>query len=94
VIEVTEWAQDILQRSHEAARRLNPTARIRLARAGEEVQAMFIDQPGPNDQTVRVGDLTIFVEPGLDGVIDVEEPHDRLVLRPLGSEPNVRGEHA
>ena len=94
VIEVTDWAQDILQRSQEAARRLNPKARIRLAGAGQEVQAMFIDQPGPNDQAVHAGELTIFVEPGLTGLIDVEEPHDRLVLRPSGSTPNVRGEHA
>jgi|SRR5437899_147862 len=94
VIEVTDWAQDILHRAHEAARRFNPKARIRLARAGEEVQAMFIDQPGPNDEAVRIGDLTLFVEPGLSGLIDVEEPHDRLVLRPSGSEPNVREHHA
>jgi hypothetical protein len=93
VIEVTDWAKDILGRAHQAARRFNPDARIRLARADGEVKAMFIDQPGPNDQTVLVGELTVFVEPGLDGVIDVEEPHDRLVLRPPGSRPNDRGEH-
>ena len=93
MIEVSEWARDILERSHEAARRVNPTARIRLATRGGEVQAMFIDRPGPNDQTVRLGDLTVFVEPGLEGLIDVEEPHDRLVLRPSGSRPNDRGAH-
>jgi len=94
VIEVSDWARDILGRSHEAARRFNPQARIRLAKRGSEVQAMFIDRPGPNDQAIVVGDLTIFVEPGLDGLIDVEEPHDRLVLRPSGSRPNDRGQPA
>jgi len=33
------------------------------------------------------------VEEGLVGLHDVEEPHDRLVLKPPGSSPNVRGEH-
>jgi hypothetical protein len=93
MIEVSEWARDILERSHEAARRFNPTARIRLAKRGGEVQAMFIDRPGPNDQTIKIGNLTLFVEPGLDGLIDIEEPHDRLVLRPPGSSPNARGDH-
>ena len=93
MIEVSDWARDILQRSHEAARRFNPKARIRLARRGGEVQAMFIDRPGPNDQAIQVGELTLFVEPGLDGLIDIEEPHDRLVLRPSGSRPNNRGDH-
>src|SRR5207249_8986146 len=50
MIEVTDWAKDILERSHEAARRLNPQARIKLATRGSEVRAMFIDRPGPNDQ--------------------------------------------
>jgi hypothetical protein len=54
---------------------------------------MFIDRPGPNDQTIVIGNLTLFVEPGLDGLIDIEEPHDRLVLRPPGSSPNSRGDH-
>jgi hypothetical protein len=93
MIEVSDWARDILERSHEAARRFNPTARIRLAKRGGEVQAMFIDRPGPNDQTIVIGNLTLFVEPGLDGLIDIEEPHDRLVLRPPGSSPNSRGDH-
>ncbi len=93
MIEVTDWAKDILERSHEAARRLNPQARIKLATRGSEVRAMFIDRPGPNDQTIQLGELTIFVEPGLDGLIDVEEPHDRLVLRPAGSPPHDRGHH-
>jgi hypothetical protein len=37
--------------------------------------------------------MTVLVEEGLEGLLDVEEPHDRLVLRPAGSTPNPRGEH-
>jgi hypothetical protein len=34
--------------------------------------------------------MTLYVERGLAGLVDVEEPHDRLVLRPAGSAPNAR----
>jgi hypothetical protein len=93
VIEVTDWAKDILNRSQEAARRFNPDARIRLARVGGGIQAILVDAPEPTDQTVKIGDMTLHVEAGLGGLIDVEEPHDRLVLRPAGSTPNVREPH-
>jgi hypothetical protein len=91
VIEVTEWARDILTRAQEAARRFDPQARIRLARIDGGVQAVLTDRPQPRDRQVEVGDMTLLVEDGLDGLVDVEEPHDRLVLRPAGSAPNVRG---
>jgi len=91
VIEVTEWARDILTRAQEAARRFDPEARIRLARIDGGVQAVLTDRPQPRDRQVEVGDMTLLVEDGLDGLVDVEEPHDRLVLRPAGSAPNVRG---
>ncbi len=42
---------------------------------------------------LEVGPVTMFVEAGLEGLVDVEEPHDRLVLRPAGSTPNARAEH-
>jgi hypothetical protein len=36
----------------------------------------------------------LLVERGLEGIVDVVEPHDRLILRPPGStERSVRGEH-
>ena len=91
VIEVTEWAMDILTRAQAAARRFDPEARIRLARADGGVQAVLADGPRPGDHEVEVGDMTLLVEDGLEGLVDVEEPHDRLVLRPAGSAPNVRG---
>jgi hypothetical protein len=37
--------------------------------------------------------MTLLVEEGLEGLLDVEVPHDRLVMRPAGPTPNVRGEH-
>lgn len=93
MIEVTDWATDILTRAHDAARRFNPQARIRLARIDGGVQAVLTEAPEPGDREVEVGAMTLYVEHGLDGLVDVEEPHDRLVLRPAGSAPNVRGDH-
>jgi hypothetical protein len=93
VIEFTDWALDILRRSHRAATRFNPNARIRLARTAMGVQAVLTDEPDPADSEVKVDGFTIHVEKGLEGLVDIQEPHDRLVLRPAGSRPNVREEH-
>lgn len=93
MIEVTDWARDILERSQRAARRFNPDAEIRVASVAGSVQAVLAESPEPGDRELRVGDVTVYVEPGLEGLLDVEEPHDRLVLRPLGAAPNVRGGH-
>jgi hypothetical protein len=93
VIEFTEWAREILEKSDQAARRFNDDARVRLARSGGVVQAQLTDQRHPDDQEVAIGAATIYIEQGLEGLVDVEEPHDRLVLRPAGSPPNARGTH-
>jgi len=93
VIEFTEWATEILQKSDQAARRFNPDARVRLARVGGVVQAGLTDSPDPADEEIRIGPATIYVESGLEGLVDIEEPHDRLVLKPKGSPPNARGSH-
>ncbi|HJV03966.1 MAG TPA: hypothetical protein VJ868_01765 [Actinomycetota bacterium] len=93
MIEVTDWARDILSRSHAAARRFNADATIRLARTPSGVEAVLADGPDPRDQEVRIGDAVVYVEEGLEGLLDVEEPHDRLVLKPPGSAPNPRGDH-
>ncbi len=92
-IEFTEWAREILEKSDEAARRFNPDAKIRLARVGGAVQALLTDQPAPEDREVALGPATIYVEADLEGLVDIEEPHDRLVLKPKGSPPNSRGSH-
>jgi hypothetical protein len=93
MIEFTDWAKEILQRSSEAARRFNPDAKVRLARVGGTVQAVLTDQPVTDDRPVLVGEATIYVQGGLEGLVDIEEPHDRVVLRPLGSKPNPRDHH-
>ncbi|HJP64701.1 MAG TPA: hypothetical protein VKA30_00185 [Actinomycetota bacterium] len=93
MIEFTEWARDILQRAQTAAARFDPQARVRLARVGPGVEAILVHAPEPGDIEADAGGVVVFVEQGLAGVVDVEEPHDRLVLRPAGSTPNPRGEH-
>ncbi|MGH2655599.1 MAG: hypothetical protein ACRDIZ_02670 [Actinomycetota bacterium] len=93
MIDATDWARDILIRAHAAARRFNPDATIRVARASGQVQAVLAEAPAPDDQALRLDDVTVYVEAGLEGRIDVEEPHDRLVLRPPGSAPNLRPRH-
>jgi hypothetical protein len=93
MVEFTDWARDILNRSQQAAVRFTPDAKIRLARTATGVEALLTDQPDPTDRPVDVDEVTVYVEDGLEGLVDVEEPHDRLVLKPPGSSPNVRGEH-
>jgi LmbE family N-acetylglucosaminyl deacetylase len=90
-IEFTDWASDILNRAQVAAVRFNPDARIRLARTAAGVEAVLTDEPGPTDQPVLVGDMTLYVEAELEGLVDCREPHDELVLRPLGSSQRSRG---
>lgn len=90
---MTEWARDILGRSQAAAVRFNPDTVIRLVRAADGVEARLADGPEPTDQPVEAGDAKVFAEDGLEGVLDVEEPHDRIVLKPPGSLPNDRAHH-
>lgn len=92
-LEFTDWAVEIIGKADVAARRLNPDARVRLARAGAGVQAQLTDGPEDGDAEVLVGAARILVEDGLEGLVDIEEPHDRIVLRPAGSAPNVREPH-
>ena len=93
MIEFTDWARDILGRSQEAARRFNPEAKIRLAGTPAGVEARLTDRPELDDQQVDVAGVTLYVQAGLEGLVDIEEPHDRLVLRPPGSTHNPRSAH-
>lgn len=91
MVEFTDWAIDILSRSWEAARRFNPDARVRLSRAEDGVEFVLTDEAAAGDLVVRHERFELLVEEGLEGVVDVVEPHDRLVLRPPGStERSVR----
>jgi len=93
MVEFTDWAKEILQRADAGARRLNPDARVRLVRSGTVMEAVLSDAPGPDDAVVSIGNATIFIEQGIEGLVDIEEPHDRIVLRPAGSQPNLREDH-
>jgi hypothetical protein len=91
VIEFTGWATEILQRTQEAARRFNPDATVRLHRAEDGVEFALTDERPPGDRLVAGEGFELLVENGLEGIVDVVEPHDRLVLRPPGStERSVR----
>jgi hypothetical protein len=95
VIEFTEWAIDILARADSAARRFNDDARVRVLRDGPGVRFELTDEPGPADRVIdHPRGFTLFVESGLDGIVDVVEPHDQLILRPPGdAERSVREPH-
>ncbi|MEX1047576.1 MAG: hypothetical protein WD757_07530 [Actinomycetota bacterium] len=93
MIELTDWAREILSKSSAAARRFNPDAKVRLVRTNDGAEALLTDEPGPNDEVVELPDGgELFVQAGIEGLVDVEEPHDRIVLRPAGSAPNPRPE--
>ena len=85
MIEFTEWSTRILRRSFEATRRFDANARIRIARGRDGVEFAIVDGPSAGDRLVDGEGFSVLVEDGLEGVVDVEEPHDRLILRPPGS---------
>ena len=82
MIEITERAIELITKAQEAARRFDPSARIRIVGDTDHVRFELADGPEPQDEAVRRRGVTIYVESHLSGIVDVEEPHDRLVLRP------------
>jgi len=84
VIGFTDRAIEIIARSDAAARRFNPEAHLRLSAADDGVTFELIDAPLPTDVAVERDGFTLFVAAGLEGTVDVVEPHDRLVLRSGG----------
>jgi hypothetical protein len=84
VIAFTDWAVEILQRTWQAARRFNPDAMVRLHRASGVVEFTLTDDRAETDELVRGDGFELLVEAGLEGTVDVVEPHDRLILRPPG----------
>ena len=81
VVEFTQWAIDILRRSHDAARRFNPDATVRVFRSDGGVRFVLTDEPQPNDRRIEHEGFVLLVEEGIEGTIDVVEPHDQLILR-------------
>lgn len=91
MLEFTEWATEILGKTHAAARRFNPDATVRLHRSGAGVEFALTDERHDGDELVAGDGFELWVEAGLEGTVDVVEPHDRLILRPPGDrERSVR----
>jgi hypothetical protein len=85
VLAFTDWAVDILARADAAARRFNPDARVRIVRDPGGVRFELTDEAGPTDRVVdHPSGFSLLVEEGLEGTVDVIEPHDQLILRPEG----------
>jgi hypothetical protein len=85
VLAFTDWAIDILSRADEAARRFNPDARVRIVRDVAGVRFELTDEADPSDRVVdHPSGFTLLVEEGIEGTVDVIEPHDQLILRPEG----------
>jgi hypothetical protein len=82
MIEFTEWAVRILTRTHEAARRFNPEAVVRLSRHGDEYRFVLTDAPLSSDRKIEHEGFVLLVEEGIEGTVDVIEPHDQLIVRP------------
>ena len=51
-LEFTDWAIDILRRTHEAARRFNPAATVRIHRTGGDVAFNLTDERDVGDELV------------------------------------------
>jgi hypothetical protein len=93
-LEFTGWAVEILQRTYRAARRFNPDAIVRLRRVGDGVAFELTDERLEGDELLAEHGFELLVEAGLEGTVDVVEPHDRLILRPPGDpERSVREPH-
>ena len=92
----TDWAIEILARADAAARRFNPDVRVRIVReASGGVRFELTDEADPTDQVLEHSSgFTLLVPEGLDGTVDVVEPHDQLILRaPRDSERSAHTTH-
>ena len=79
MIELTDRARDALVTFHEAAARWNPGVCLRLVRAGTELRPELAEAPEMGDDALEVGAVTIYVEPGVDGLVDAGE-HNVLTV--------------
>lgn len=84
MLRITEEAAGVLERAYDAAVRFNPGVKIRVSRVGTRIDINFTDHPSPGDEVVIVGDIIIFVESGIAGVLDATQPHDHLTVREHG----------
>jgi hypothetical protein len=96
VLAFTDWAIEILSRADAAARRFNPDVRVRIVReTAGGVRFELTDEADPTDQVLEhPSGFTLLVQNGLEGTVDVVEPHDQLILRSPGdSERSDRAAH-
>jgi hypothetical protein len=93
MLEFTAWATEILQRTHAAARRFNPDATVRVSRTPDGVAFALADEARPGDERVSGNGFELWVEAGLEGTVDVVEPHDQLVLRAPGDSERSARDH-
>jgi hypothetical protein len=96
VLAFTDWAIEILSRADAAARRFNPDVRVRVIRDGSGgVRFELTDEAGAADRVLEhPSGFTLLVQEGLEGIVDVVEPHDQLILRSPGDpERSARGTH-
>ena len=85
MIEITERAVELLAKAASAAQRFNPNACIRVVGDRDAVRFELTEAPEADDVSIERSGFTLYAEPALAGVVDVEEPHDRLVLRRTGA---------
>lgn len=83
MLEVTESAAAVLQRAHEAATRFNPDARIRVFLRDGVIETELTDAVKENDIEVEAEGIVFLVASDVgDGLLDVTDSHDRLVVKP------------
>lgn len=86
----TDWAIEVLRRAHEAAARFNPEVRLRLRRGAAGLEPTLTDTTAEGERALDVEGVPLVVAEDLAGLVDVEAPHDRLVLRAPGARPHPR----
>jgi hypothetical protein len=83
MIELSARAVEVIAKAESTARRFGADIHVRVHRQGEGVAFELADGPVDGDAILEhPAGFLVFVEAGLAGMVDVEEPHDRLVLRP------------
>jgi hypothetical protein len=82
VIDFTPRAEEILARTQQAARRFSPDSVVRVSRSADSVTFALVDRQEPGDVRIAGQGFVLLVEAGLQGTVDIVEPHDQLILRP------------
>lgn len=84
MLTISEEAAEVLARAYDAASRFDPDTRVRIYRNRGGIETGFADAPQAGDAVVEHEGMTLFVEEGISGVLDVSAEHDRLVVREGG----------